>query len=103
MSALTNDEFAARVLEVAGRPPEQFIPTAYHDLDGDCIEFLASPDNFYAERVLTEQPFVKDDKITVGKYAEQNGMTEADWQKIDILLHQSWRSLWHAVNDAGSA
>lgn len=31
--------------------------------------------NFYAERVLTEQPFVKDDKITVGQYAQQNGMT----------------------------
>jgi elongation factor Ts len=31
--------------------------------------------NFYAERVLTEQPFVKDDKVTVGKFAKQNGMT----------------------------
>jgi elongation factor Ts len=30
--------------------------------------------NFFAERVLTEQPFVKDDKLTVGKYAEANGM-----------------------------
>jgi len=30
--------------------------------------------NFYAERVLTEQPFVKENKLTVGKYAEQNGM-----------------------------
>ena len=30
--------------------------------------------NFYAESVLTEQPFVKDDKQTVGKYAEANGM-----------------------------
>lgn len=30
--------------------------------------------NFYAERVLTEQAFVKENKITVGKYAEQNGM-----------------------------
>jgi elongation factor Ts len=28
--------------------------------------------NFYAERVLLEQPFVKDDKQTVGKYAEAN-------------------------------
>ena len=28
--------------------------------------------NFYAERVLCEQPFVKDDKLTVGKYAAQN-------------------------------
>jgi len=29
---------------------------------------------FYAERVLTEQAFVKDDKQTVGKYADQNGL-----------------------------
>jgi elongation factor Ts len=30
--------------------------------------------NFYAERVLNEQPFVKDDKTTVGKFAKANGM-----------------------------
>lgn len=30
--------------------------------------------NFYAERVLCEQPFVKDDKLTVGQYADQNGL-----------------------------
>jgi len=30
--------------------------------------------NFYAERVLLEQPFVKDDKQTVGEYAKANGM-----------------------------
>ena len=30
--------------------------------------------NFYAERVLVEQPFIKDDKLTVGKFAEQAGM-----------------------------
>lgn len=30
--------------------------------------------NFYAERVLTEQPFVKDDKQTVGKFAESHKM-----------------------------
>jgi elongation factor Ts len=29
--------------------------------------------NFYAERALTEQPFVKDDKQSVGKYAESQG------------------------------
>lgn len=29
---------------------------------------------FYAERTLTEQAFVKDDKQTVGKYAESGGM-----------------------------
>ncbi|MGM0485796.1 MAG: translation elongation factor Ts [Planctomycetota bacterium] len=31
--------------------------------------------NFYSECVLCEQPFVKDDKMTVGKYAKQQGMT----------------------------
>jgi elongation factor Ts len=31
--------------------------------------------NFYAERALLEQPFVKDDKRTVGQYAKDNGMT----------------------------
>jgi len=30
--------------------------------------------NFFAERVLLEQPFVKDDKRTVGKFAQDNGM-----------------------------
>jgi len=30
--------------------------------------------------------------------AEAGGVTEADWQKIDELLHQSWRSLHAAVN-----
>ena len=30
--------------------------------------------NYYAERVLCEQAFVKEDKITVSKFAEQNGM-----------------------------
>lgn len=31
--------------------------------------------------------------------AEQGGVTEEDWQKIDELLHQSWRSLHSAVNN----
>jgi elongation factor Ts len=31
--------------------------------------------NFYAERCLLEQPFVKDDKQSVGQYAKANGMT----------------------------
>lgn len=29
--------------------------------------------NFYSENVLTEQPYVKDDKQTVGKYAQSGG------------------------------
>ena len=30
--------------------------------------------NFYAEHVLMEQPFVKEQKLTVRKFAEQNNM-----------------------------
>jgi hypothetical protein len=30
--------------------------------------------------------------------AEQGGLTEADWQQIDELLHRSWRSLHEVVN-----
>ncbi len=37
--------------------------------------------NFFAEQVLSEQPFVKDDKQTVGKFAESNGM------KLKQFLH----------------
>lgn len=57
MKSLTNDEYAARVLALAPTTLEPFTATAYYDPDGDCIEFLASPDNFYAERV--------DDRVTV--------------------------------------
>ena len=56
MNALTNEEFAAKVLDLA-KPAAEFTPTANYDPDGDCIEFLARPDNFYAERV--------DDLVTV--------------------------------------
>ena len=63
MSALTNDEFAAKVIELAGAAGP-FRPTAYYDPDGDCIEFLARPDNFYGERV--------DDLVTV-YYSEETG------------------------------
>jgi hypothetical protein len=52
----TSDEFADRMLLLA-RPAEQFRPSATYDPDGDCIEFLAKPDPFYAERL--------DDLVTV--------------------------------------
>jgi hypothetical protein len=30
--------------------------------------------------------------------AEQGGVTEDDWKRIDELLHRSWRSLHEAVD-----
>ena len=35
--------------------------------------------NFYAEKVLLEQPFVKEQKTSVGKYAKQNNMEIQDF------------------------
>lgn len=43
-------------------------------------------------RLRAEAMKIRDDK------AEAGGVTEADWQKIDELLHASWRSLKAAVN-----
>ena len=37
--------------------------------------------NYYAERVLLEQPFVKEQKMTVGQFAKENGM------KISRFVH----------------
>lgn len=51
-----NDAFFDRLLAEAV-PSAKFVPTAYYDADGDCVEFLARPDPFYAERV--------DDLVTV--------------------------------------
>lgn len=43
MKPLTNEEYAARVAELAkDAGPSQ--PTATYDPDGDCIEFLAKPE-----------------------------------------------------------
>jgi hypothetical protein len=47
---MTNEEFAQMVLSKV--PPEQpFQPMARYDPDGDCIEFLASNESFYARRI----------------------------------------------------
>jgi hypothetical protein len=56
MSDITSAQFAEEMLRLAREAPP-FRPQAYYDPDGDCIEFVAAPDSFYAERV--------DDLLTV--------------------------------------
>ena len=63
MTVTSNKEFAKRMMLVA-EPAERFKPMATYDPDGDCIEFLVSPDPFYAERV--------DDLVTVYYSQESN-------------------------------
>lgn len=43
-------------------------------------------------RLRAEAMRIRDEKAAAGR------LTEEDWKKIDELLHQSWRSLWKAVN-----
>ena len=63
MTVTSNEEFAKRTMLLAA-PAEPFKPSAAYDPDGDCIEFLASPDPFYAERV--------DNLVTV-YYSQETG------------------------------
>jgi hypothetical protein len=56
MGVISNTDFAKRMLLLA-KPAERYGPTVIYDPDGDCIEFLAKPDPFYAERI--------DDLLTV--------------------------------------
>jgi hypothetical protein len=63
MTITSNEDFAKRMMLLA-QPAERFRPTATYDPDGDCIEFLASPDPFYAERI--------DDLVTVYYSQETN-------------------------------
>jgi len=63
MTAMSNSDFAKRMMLLA-RPADRFEPTATYDPDGDCIEFFAKPDPFYAERV--------DDLVTVYYSQETN-------------------------------
>lgn len=47
-------------------------------------------------RLRAEAMTIRDNK------AEEGGVTEADWAKIDELLHQSWRSLSNTVRSGSS-
>lgn len=56
MSALSNEEYSKKVMEICKDAKPEF-PFAYFDPDGDCIEVLVGADPFYSERI--------DDLITV--------------------------------------
>ena len=51
MTVLSHQEFTNRIFEIAGEPVEHFEPFAFHNTDGDCIEFFVLPDDYFAERI----------------------------------------------------
>jgi hypothetical protein len=58
-------------------------------------ELYQMPAELFSEhaRLRAEAMTIRDTK------AESGGVTEADWAKIDSLLHDSWRSLFSVVNN----
>lgn len=86
MKAWTNDEFAEMILSIP-LPEEPFQPTATYDPDGDCIEFIIKPDNFYAHRV--------DDLVTVYYSEDDNQLIGAFIKSVKAFCkkfaqHSSW-------------
>jgi hypothetical protein len=63
MTAMSNSEFGDYMLQLAAKAPP-FKPTATYDADGDCIEFIASPEVYRAQRL--------DDLVTV-YYGQETG------------------------------
>src|SRR5690554_5702983 len=79
MSALSASQFADAVMAMAKDAPA-FKPSAYYDKHGDCIEFIAKPDPFYAERV--------DDLLTVYYSQESNEIIGSLIKGVGRLLEQ---------------
>lgn len=63
MTVLSNEEYENKLDQIASST-SPFKPGAHYDPDGDCIEFLIEPHDFYAERI--------DDLITVYYSRETN-------------------------------
>src|SRR5262245_27739267 len=69
------------------------------DLDASLADLAAEIYQMPDDRFREHAKYCAQAMIFRDQLAEQNGVTEADWQKINELLLQSWRSLWHAVHD----
>lgn len=69
------------------------------DLDRALAELQAAIYNLPVERLM-EHGRLRAEAMTIrDTKAEQGGVTEADWTRINELLRQSWRSLAQAVKN----
>lgn len=67
------------------------------DLDRSLAELQAELFQLPVDR-FTEHARLRAEAMTIrDNKAEAGGVSEADWQRIDELLHQSWQSLWKVV------
>lgn len=68
------------------------------DLANALAETVSAIYNLPKERFLEHGVFRAEAMKIRDEKAEQGGVTEEDWQKIDELLHKSWNSLHKNVN-----
>jgi hypothetical protein len=69
------------------------------DLDRALADLPAELYGVPAERLM-EHARLRAEAMTIrDTKADQGGVTEADWARIDELLHASWQSLYRAVNN----
>ena len=68
------------------------------DLDRALASLASEVYRVPAERLLEHARLRAEAMDIRDAKAEQGGVTEEDWKRIDELLHQSWRSLHRAVN-----
>ena len=59
-----SQELVDRLLALAVSPPEAFSAEAHYSESGDCVEFIASPEPFYGERI---------DSLVTVYYGQQTG------------------------------
>ena len=51
MVVLSEQDFVQYMLSEIGEPVERFEPFAFHNTDGDCIEFFISDRRYYGKRI----------------------------------------------------
>ena len=113
MKPMSNSEFAQFAKGLA-KPTEKFAPAATYDPDGDCVEFLAKPDSFYAERIddLVTVYYSHETNEIVGSLVKgvsrfyRNILKKIPGFKIEVkdgavlLEHMFLARLWSSENDA---
>ncbi len=68
------------------------------DLDRALAELPAEIYRVPADRLMDHARLRAEAMTIRDKKAEEGGVSEADWAKIEELLRQSWQSLWKEVN-----
>ena len=68
------------------------------DLDRALAELQSAIYNLPVDRFMEHGRLRAEAMAIRDTKAEQGGVSEADWQRIYALLHESWRSLHQAVN-----